>query len=125
MRRFIYIFIGLFCIVGFITLLVLTMPKGFKISHEDIGTGKPAIVFVYDPNRAISPAQFEQMNIARDALNNKAHFLSAKVATPQGDSFIKKYNAEPAELFLFDNSGIIIKRQFSLVSANELISWID
>jgi len=100
------------------------MPKGFKTTHENIGKGKPALVFVYDPNRAISPTQFEQMNIARDQLGETAFFLSAKIATPQGDEFIKQYQAEAAELFLFDSNGKVVKRGYAPKSAQDITSWI-
>ena len=100
------------------------MPKGFKMSHEQIGTGMPALVFVYDPNLAVSINQSEQMNKARDQLSGQVFFLIAKIGTPEGDQLIAEHRASPAELLLFDPSGRLIKRQFALKNSSELIQWI-
>jgi hypothetical protein len=99
------------------------MPKGFKATHEQIGTGKPALVFVYDPNLVVSISQSEQMNKARDLLSDQVFFLIAKIGTPKGDQLIAEHRASPAELLLFGPSGSLIKRQFALKSSNELIQW--
>jgi len=99
------------------------MPKGFNMTHEQIGTGKPALVFVYDPNLVVSISQSEEMNKARDLLSDQVFFLFAKIGTPDGDQLITKHRASPSELLLFDPSGSLIKRQFALKSANELIQW--
>lgn len=100
------------------------MPKGFKGTHEQIGTGKPALVFVYDPNLGVSVTQTEEMNKARDQLSDQAFFLIAQLSTPEGDQLIAEHRASPAELLLFDPSGRLIKRQFALKSSSELIEWL-
>lgn len=100
------------------------MPKGFKMTHEQIGTGKPALVFVYDPNLGVSVSQTEQMNKARDQLGDQAFFLVAQINTPEGDQLIAEHDASTAELLLFDSSGRLIKRQPALKDSNELIQWI-
>lgn len=102
----------------------MSMPKGFKMTHEQIGTGLPALVFVYDPNLVVNISQTEQMNKARDQLSDQALFLIAKVSTPEGDQLIAEHQASPAELLLFDPSGRLIKRQFALRSSSELIEWL-
>ena len=112
-------------VIALVGLMITVMPKGFKMTHEDIGAGKPALVFIYDPNLAISISQPEQMNIARDSLNDSIHFLIAKVGTPEGDQLMAKYNAAIGELLLFDASGYLIKRQFALKSASELAQWLN
>lgn len=94
------------------------------MTHEQIGTGMPALVFVYDPNLAVSISQSEQMNKARDQLNDQVFFLVAQIATQEGDQLIAEHRARPAELLLFDASGNLIKRQFALKNASELIKWI-
>jgi hypothetical protein len=53
------------------------MPKGFKMTHEQVGTGQPALVFVYDPNLGVSVSQTEEINKARDQLGDQAFFLIA------------------------------------------------
>lgn len=101
------------------------MPEGFKMTHEEIGNGTPTLVFIYDPNLAVSITQPEQMNIARNQLGDQVNFLIAKLATPDGDKLIAEHNAKSAEILLFDGSGKLIKRQFSQRSANELIAWLE
>ena len=95
------------------------------MTHEQIGTGKPALVFVYDPNLDVSIRQPEQMNIARDQLGDQIFFLIAKIGTPQGDKLIAEHSARPPELLLFDSSGRLIRRQFALIDANQLIQWLS
>lgn len=102
----------------------MALPKGFKRTHEQIGTGKPALVFIYDPNLGVSISQTEQMNKARDQLGDQAYFLIAQIHTPEGDQMIAEHRASIAELLLFDASGSLIKRQRALKNSNELIQWI-
>lgn len=94
------------------------------MTHEEIGTGKPALVFVYDPNLMISISQTEQMNKARDQLNDQVLFLIAKINTPEGDKLIAEHSASVAELLLFDLSGKLIKRELAPKESNELIQWV-
>jgi hypothetical protein len=105
-------------------LAVTSLPKGFKMTHDQIGTGLPALVFVYDPNLVISISQSEQMDKAYDQLGGQVLFLIAKIKTPEGDKFIAEHQASIAELLLFDPSGKLIKRQSALKSSSELIQWI-
>ncbi|MCG9695553.1 hypothetical protein [Shewanella sp. Isolate11] len=111
-------------VVALIGLLLMMMPKGFKATHEQIGTGKPAVVFVYDPNYASSNSQTEQMNEAREHLGDNVHFLLARVGTPEGDQLIAKHRAGASELLLFDGAGKLIKRQFAVKDANQLMRWV-
>ncbi|MFT5391768.1 MAG: hypothetical protein ACI8PT_001963 [Gammaproteobacteria bacterium] len=111
-------------IAVFLGLVFMSLPKTFKMTHGQIGTGKPALVFVYDPNLSVSISQPEQMNIARDRVRDQVFFLIAKIGTPEGDQLIAKHRASTAELLLFDPSGRLIKRQSALVSADELIQWL-
>lgn len=99
------------------------LPQGFNNTHEQIGTGKPALVFVLDPNMVVTVIQTEQMNVARDLLGDQVLFLIAKVRTPEGDQLIAEYGATPPELLLFDPSGQLIKRQFALIDSDELLQW--
>lgn len=128
-RRMPWVSIGVITsIVIIIWLLLMAMPKGFKATHEQIGTGKPALVFVYNPSLTVSGSQTEQMNEARDYLSDhlddQVFFLVAQVGSPEGDQLIAKHRARPAELLLFDPSGSLIKRQYALKSASELIQWL-
>lgn len=100
------------------------MPEGFDMSLEQIGKGKPALVFVYDPNLSISIDQSEELNKARAQLNDQVLFLVANLGTPEGDQMIASYRAVPAELLLFDPFGRLAKRQLALKHSNQLIEWI-
>jgi hypothetical protein len=108
-------------LIGFV---VTSLPKSFKMTHDQIGTGLPALVFVYDPNLVVSISQTEQMDKAYDQLSGQVFFLIAKIKTPEGDQFIAEHQASIAELLLFDPSGKLIKRQSALKSSSELIQWI-
>jgi hypothetical protein len=108
-------------LIGFV---VTSLPKSFKMTHDQIGTGLPALVFVYDPNLVVSISQTEQMDKAYDQLSGQVFFLIAKIKTPEGDQFIAKHQANIAELLLFDPSGKLIKRQSAMKSSSELIQWI-
>ena len=124
-RRKPWIAIGvILSIVILFGLLLMMMPKGFEATHEQIGSGKPALVFVYDPNLAVSHSQTEQMNEARAHIGDDALFLLARVGTSEGEQLIAKYRAGQAELLLFDPSGSLTKRQFAVKDANELIRWM-
>lgn len=108
----------------FLAVILLNMPKGFKTTHEQLGAGKPALVFVYDPNLAVSVSQPEQMNVVREQLGDQVVFLFAQIATPQGNQLIAEHGASPGELLLFDSSGVLVKRQFALISSGEIIQWL-
>lgn len=124
-RRKPWVLIGVTASILILLGLVLSaMPKGFKGTHEQIGTGKPAVVFIYDTNLSVSVSQTEQMNKARDQLDEHAFFLVAQLNTPEGDQLIAKHGAHPAELLLFDPSGKLIKRQFALQNERQLIEWM-
>ncbi|WP_150102112.1 hypothetical protein [Shewanella halifaxensis] len=112
-------------IVILFAALVMVMPKGFKSTHEEIGTGKPAVVFVYDNGLAVSNSQTEQMNEARDYLGDQVHFLIARMGTPEGDLLIAQYRADSAELLLFDPAGELVKRQPAMKYAGELVQWVQ
>ena len=94
------------------------------MSLEQIGSGKPALVFVYDPNLSVSIKQSEEINKTRDQFGQRVLFLVAKVGTPQGDQLIVKQSARSAELMLFDSSGTLVRRALALKKASELTSMI-
>jgi hypothetical protein len=106
-------------------LAISSMPKGFEMTHEKIGAGKPALVFIYDPNLEVSISQTEQMNKARDQLGDRVLFLIANIGTPDGDKLIAEHRANPSELLFFAPSGKLVKRQFALISSSELIQWFE
>ena len=111
-------------IVALLAVLMTVMPKGFNTTHEEIGMGKPAVVFVYDPNLTVSNSQTEQMNEARAHLGDNVVFLLARVGDPNGEKLIAKYRANSTELLLFDPVGNLVKRQYGVINANELMLWV-
>lgn len=124
-RTKLWVSIGVIISIVLLLALMLTMmPKSIKMTHEEIGTGKPSLVFVYDPNLQVSISQTEQMNKARDQLNDQVFFLIAKINTPEGDKLIAEHGASIAELLLFDPSGKLIERQLALKDASEIIQWV-
>ena len=106
-----------------IGLMFMAIPKGFDMTHEQIGKGKMALVFVYDPNLSVSTSQAEEMNKARDELGDTVLFLIAKVGTPEGEQLMAKHRAKAAELLLFNASGKLVQRQYAQKNANELMEW--
>lgn len=112
-------------ILVFIGLLVALTPKGFDSNLNQLGSGKPAVVFVYDPNLVVSGQQMQQMNMARDQLQGPTLFVVAKIGSPEGDRFIATHNAKPAELILFNPEGVPVKRAFALKQSNQLIAWLE
>ncbi|XOV83004.1 MAG: hypothetical protein ACFHXK_19390 [bacterium] len=125
-RRKPWVVLGtLTAIAVLVGMMLMVSPQGFKMTHEEIGTGKPALVFIYDPNLDVSIRQPEQMNIARNQLGQQAFFLIAKIGTPQGNKLIAEHNARPPELLLFDPAGQLISRQFALIEADQLIAWLS
>lgn len=128
-RRMPWVAIGVITSIVIVVAMLLTvMPKGFKSTHEQIGTGKPALVFVYDPNLAVSGSQTEQMNEVRASMNSgdeeQMFFLIAQIGTPDGDKLIAKHRARQAELLLFDPAGSLIKRDFAFKSASDITQWV-
>ncbi len=127
-RRMPWVAIGVITSIVIVVAMLLTvMPKGFKSTHEQIGTGKPALVFVYDPNLAVSGSQTEQMNEVRASMNSgeeQMFFLIAQIGTPDGDKLITKHRARQAELLLFDPTGSLIKRDFAFKSASDITQWV-
>lgn len=103
----------------------MLIPKGFNMTLEQIGTGKLALVFVYDPNLSVSNSQTEQMNEAREQIGDQVFFLVANIGTPEGDQFVSKHHSTAAELLLFDPEGNLAKRAFALKNSNELIEWFE
>ena len=88
---------------------------------DKIGNGQASVVFVYDPNLAISNQQATEMNSARDSIGEKVTFLILQAGNPKTESFKKYYQAGPPELLFFNGGGELIDRKMALVSAEELI----
>ncbi len=113
-----------FWILSFVTLVILIvnfLPKPIDMDLDKIGNGQASVVFVYDPNLAISNQQATEMNSARDIIGEKVTFLILQTGNPKTESFKKYYQARPPELLFFNGGGELIDRKMALVSAEELI----
>jgi hypothetical protein len=58
------------------------------MTHDQIGTGLPALVFVYDPNLIVSISQTEQMDKAYDQLSGEVFFLLPKLRLQRETSLL-------------------------------------
>lgn len=111
-------------IAAMASLALLNLPKGIDMDLDKIGTGKPAVVFVYDSNLSVSGMQTEAMNKLRDDYDEKLNFLVADVGRPQARDWLQRNQARAAELFFFDAQGSIQQRQSAPLSAEELAAII-
>ncbi|MBY6185656.1 hypothetical protein KUV89_03255 [Marinobacter hydrocarbonoclasticus] len=124
-RRGLWVKLGVLAtLVLAVVLIFNVIPKGFKTTHEEIGTGKPAVVFVYDPNFTSSNTQTEQMNEARRQIGDTAFFLIARVGSPTGEEFRARYRANSSEILLFSPSGQLLERDRAVKSAGNIIQWV-
>jgi len=78
------------------------------------------VVFVYDLNLVVSNQQTIEINNARTELGNTVNYLVSRTGYPATDKFMQNYKAESAELLFFDENGKLFKRQFALVSSENL-----
>lgn len=111
-------------IAGIVGLVVVNLPKGFDMDLTKIGTGKPAVVFVYDNNLAISGMQTGEMNNIRDRFDDRILFLVADVGRPAAQEWILQNQARTADLLFFDAHGKLQHRQPAPAAAQQLIDTI-
>lgn len=112
-------------IAGMVTLVVLNLPRGFDMDLTKIGTGTPAVVFVYDNNLSVSGVQSEEMDKIRDRFEGRLNFLVADTGRPQAQQWMSQYQARAADLFFFDGDGELRHRQAALLEAEELADTIQ
>ena len=109
-----------FSIIAFVIVFFANMPKPIDMNLEKIGNGQRAVVFVYDPNLAVSNQQATEMNKAREIIGEQAIFLIAKTGDPESEGFKKRYHARSPDLLFFNREGELVDRQVALLSAEEL-----
>lgn len=112
-------------IAGIVGLVVVNLPKGFDMDLTKIGAGKPAVVFVYDNNLAISGMQTGEMNTIRERFDDRILFLVADVGRPTAQEWILQNQARTADLLFFDAHGKLQHRQPAPVAAEQLIDTIQ
>jgi hypothetical protein len=107
-------------IAGMMALAVLNLPRSFDADLSKIGAGKPALVFVYDPNLVVSNKQTREMDKARESLADDLHFLVADIGRPDTQQFMRQHQATPTQLLLFAADGTLLRRTQSLMTAEQL-----
>jgi len=115
---------GIF-IASIVALAVVNLPKGFDMDLAKIGNGKPAVVFVYDSNLAISGMQTGEMNSIRDKFDDRVLFLIADVGRPMASEWMRQNQARAPDLLFFDAEGNLQHRQPAPLLAGELIDTIQ
>lgn len=105
-------------------LAVLNLPKSFDTDLHKIGAGKPALVFVYDPNLVISNQQTRELYPVRERLGDALHVLIADVGRPDAQRFLQQHQARPTQLLLFAADGSLIGRMQAVVTSEQLLKSI-
>jgi hypothetical protein len=108
-------------LVALLGIVVMSLPRGFDTDLSKIGAGKPAMVFVYDPNLIVSNQQTRELDAAREILGDALHFLIADVGRPEGQQFMREHQASATQLLLFAPDGSVLSRMQGLVSSDQLI----
>lgn len=116
-------------VLGVIVLLVVILlanaPRGFDMDLTNIGNGKPALVFVYDPNLSVSAIQTAEMNKIRDEKKERIQFLVADIGRPEAQRLMAQNQVGPATLLIFSGNGQLLKVERSLVEADALARMIN
>ena len=112
-------------IIALAAVFVMFMPKPIDMNLDKVGKGQNAVVFVYDPNLAVSLEQASEMNKARKIVGGEAIFLVAKIGYPESDAFNDRYKAISPDLLFFNGQGQLFERQVALLSAEELVKKIS
>ena len=112
-------------IAAMLALVVLTLPRGFDADLTKIGAGKPALVFVYDPNLVVSNKQTREMDKARESLADELHFLVADIGRPDTQQFMRQHKATPTQILLFAADGSLLERTQSLMTTEQLLQLFD
>jgi len=111
-------------IAAFILVVFTVLPDPIDTDLEKIGNGQKSVVFVYDPNLAVSNQQATEMNEARGIIGDQANFLLVRAGDPTTDDFKSEYRARSADLLFFDGDGELVDRQVAVLSAEALIEKV-
>lgn len=112
-------------VCALLAVALISLPRGFDTDLGRIGSGKPALVFVYDPNLVVSNQQTREMDKARERLGQDLHFLIADVGRPDAQRFLQQHDAKATQLLLFAADGRALGRLQSLVTEEVLVSAIE
>ncbi|MCK7595331.1 hypothetical protein [Pseudomarimonas salicorniae] len=111
-------------LVALVGVALLSLPRAFDTDLGKIGSGKQALVFVYDPNLVVSNQQTRVMDEVRELHGDALHFLVADVGHPDTRHFLTRHQARPIQLLLFSADGRELQRMQGLVPAEALLAAI-
>jgi len=111
----------LLSIIAPIIMVFTLMPKPIDMNLEKIGDGQKSVVFVYDPNLAVSNQQAIEINKAIKIIGEQVNFLIVKIGDPESESFKNKYRVRSADLLFFNGDGELFDRQVALLNAESLV----
>jgi hypothetical protein len=115
-----YLWIALSAL-ALILMITIILPEPIDSDLGKIGNGQRSVVFVYDPNLAVSNQQATQINRAREVIGDQANFLVFRAGDPRKDDFKAEYQTSSADLLFFNGSGDLVDRQRALLDAETLI----
>ena len=111
----------LLSIIASVMLVFSVMPKPIEMNLEKVGNGQKSVVFVYDPNVAVSNQQAIEINKAIKIIGEQANFLIVKIGDPESESFKNKYQVRSADLLFFNGEGKLFDRQVALMRSDLLV----
>ncbi len=112
-------------VVGLLAIALLSLPKGFDTDLGKVGAGKPALVFVYDPNLVVSNQQTRAIDEVRKVRGDALHYLIADIGKPDAQGFMAQHKASRTQLLLFNAEGRELGRMQGLVAAEDLLAALD
>jgi hypothetical protein len=112
-------------VAALLGLAVMSLPRGFDTDLSKIGAGKPALVFVYDPNLVASNQQTRELDAVRERLGDALHFLIADVGRPDAQQFMQQNQARPTQLLLFAPDGSVVGRMHAPVTSEQILKSIE
>src|SRR6056297_3487744 len=115
-----YLWIAL-SVIALVIVVAMLLPEAIDTNLEKIGNGQKSVVFVYDPNFAVSNQQATEINRAREMIGEQINFLVVRAGDPTRDDFKGEYQTRSAELLFFNSNGELVDRQRALLEAEALI----
>src|SRR6056297_2446396 len=115
-----YLWIAL-SVIALVIAVATLLPEPIDTNLDKIGNGQNSVVFVYDPNFAVSNQQATQINRAREMIGEQANFLVFRAGDPRREGFKNEYQARSADLLFFNGDGELVDRQIALLDAETLI----
>ena len=115
-----YLWILLSIIAPMIMVFTL-MPKPIDMNLGKIGDGQKSVIFVYDPNLAVSNQQAIEINKAIKITGEQVNLLIVKIGDPESENFRNKYRTRSADLLFFTSDGELFDRQVALLNAELLV----